>query len=126
MMWSHGCVVGFCLDIQFLAKSLVAIADDKWSCQLAIEATRYLSTYNQSLEEKSFLYRCIGVTLQQCSNKEVVQKQLQEILISARHNDAIERAVKPLSSHLSQAMILLITFAFIYHHMFSVTLDVIV
>lgn len=38
--------------IQFLAKSLVAIADDKWSCQLAIEATRYLSTYNQSLEEK--------------------------------------------------------------------------
>ncbi|XP_036793271.1 maestro heat-like repeat-containing protein family member 1 isoform X3 [Oncorhynchus mykiss] len=78
--------------LQFLAKSLVAIADDKWSCQLAIEATRYLSTYNQSLEEKSFLYRCIGVTLQQCSNKEVVQKQLQEMLISARHNDAIERA----------------------------------
>ncbi|XP_055780684.1 maestro heat-like repeat-containing protein family member 1 isoform X1 [Salvelinus fontinalis] len=78
--------------LQFLAKSLVAIADDKWSCQLAIEATRYLSTYNQSLEEKSFLYRCVGVTLQQCSNKEVVQKQLQEILISARHNDAIERA----------------------------------
>uniref|UniRef100_A0A8K9WM81 Maestro heat-like repeat family member 1 n=1 Tax=Oncorhynchus mykiss TaxID=8022 RepID=A0A8K9WM81_ONCMY len=79
-------------DPGFLAKSLVAIADDKWSCQLAIEATRYLSTYNQSLEEKSFLYRCIGVTLQQCSNKEVVQKQLQEMLISARHNDAIERA----------------------------------
>ncbi|XP_036821777.1 maestro heat-like repeat-containing protein family member 1 isoform X1 [Oncorhynchus mykiss] len=78
--------------LQFLAKSLVAIADDKWSCQLALEATRYLSTYNQSLEEKSFLYRCIGVTLQQCSNKEVVQKQLQEMLISARHNDAIERA----------------------------------
>uniref|UniRef100_A0A673XL37 Maestro heat like repeat family member 1 n=1 Tax=Salmo trutta TaxID=8032 RepID=A0A673XL37_SALTR len=76
----------------FLAKSLVAIADDKWSCQLAIEATRYLSTYNQSLEEKGFLYRCVGVTLQQCSNKEVVQKQLQEILISARHNDAMERA----------------------------------
>uniref|UniRef100_A0A8C7KAZ5 Maestro heat like repeat family member 1 n=1 Tax=Oncorhynchus kisutch TaxID=8019 RepID=A0A8C7KAZ5_ONCKI len=79
-------------DPRFLAKSLVAIADDKWSCQLAVEATRYLSTYNQSLEEKSFLYRCIGVTLQQCSNKEVVQKQLQEMLISARHNDAIERA----------------------------------
>ncbi|XP_064883625.1 maestro heat-like repeat-containing protein family member 1 isoform X2 [Oncorhynchus nerka] len=78
--------------LQFLAKSLVAIADDKWSCQLAVEATRYLATYNQSLEEKSFLYRCIGVTLQQCSNKEVVQKQLQEMLISARHNDAIERA----------------------------------
>uniref|UniRef100_A0A673XLV4 Maestro heat like repeat family member 1 n=1 Tax=Salmo trutta TaxID=8032 RepID=A0A673XLV4_SALTR len=41
---------------------------------------------------QGFLYRCVGVTLQQCSNKEVVQKQLQEILISARHNDAMERA----------------------------------
>uniref|UniRef100_A0A8C1X5M4 Maestro heat-like repeat-containing protein family member 1 n=1 Tax=Cyprinus carpio TaxID=7962 RepID=A0A8C1X5M4_CYPCA len=39
----------------------------------------------------SFLYRCIGVILQQCYNKELVRKQLQEILISARHNDAIER-----------------------------------
>uniref|UniRef100_A0A8C2FU16 Maestro heat-like repeat-containing protein family member 1 n=1 Tax=Cyprinus carpio TaxID=7962 RepID=A0A8C2FU16_CYPCA len=38
-----------------------------------------------------FLYRCIGVILQQCYNKELVRKQLQEILISARHNDAIER-----------------------------------
>uniref|UniRef100_A0A665TPT5 Maestro heat-like repeat family member 1 n=1 Tax=Echeneis naucrates TaxID=173247 RepID=A0A665TPT5_ECHNA len=38
-----------------------------------------------------FLYRCIGVTLQQCFNKEVVKKQLQEILLTARHNDAVER-----------------------------------
>ncbi len=42
---------------------------------------------------QSFLYRCIGVILQQCYNKELVRKQLQEILISARHNDAIERTV---------------------------------
>uniref|UniRef100_A0A8C4D9K4 Maestro heat-like repeat family member 1 n=1 Tax=Dicentrarchus labrax TaxID=13489 RepID=A0A8C4D9K4_DICLA len=40
---------------------------------------------------KYFLYRCIGVTLQQCFNKELVKKQLQEILLTARHNDAIER-----------------------------------
>uniref|UniRef100_A0A672K8G5 Maestro heat-like repeat family member 1 n=1 Tax=Sinocyclocheilus grahami TaxID=75366 RepID=A0A672K8G5_SINGR len=38
-----------------------------------------------------FLYRCIGVILQQCYNKELVRKQLQEILIGTRHNDAIER-----------------------------------
>ncbi|KAL0985276.1 hypothetical protein UPYG_G00154880 [Umbra pygmaea] len=78
--------------LQLLAKTLVAIADDKWCCQLAIEATRYLSTYNQSPDEKSFLYKCIGVTLQQCCNKDVVKRQLQEILINARHNDSIERA----------------------------------
>ncbi|XP_041962834.1 maestro heat-like repeat-containing protein family member 1 isoform X1 [Alosa sapidissima] len=77
--------------LQLLSKTLVAIADDKWSCQLATEATRYLSTYNHSLEEKSFLYRCIGMTLQQCYNRDLVKKQLQEVLISVRHHDAIER-----------------------------------
>nr|XP_046255582.1 maestro heat-like repeat-containing protein family member 1 isoform X1 [Scatophagus argus] len=77
--------------LKLLSKTLATMDDDKWVCQLAAEATRYLSTYNNALEEKSFLYRCIGVTLQQCFNKEVVKKQLQEILLAARHNDAVER-----------------------------------
>ncbi|MCJ8728677.1 hypothetical protein PDJAM_G00007090 [Pangasius djambal] len=78
--------------LRFLSKTLVEIDDGQWSCQLVVEATRYLPTYNHSLEEKSFLYKCIGVALQQSSNKELVKKQLQEILISTRHNDATERA----------------------------------
>ncbi|KAM4568168.1 maestro heat-like repeat-containing protein family member 1 isoform 1-T2 [Fundulus diaphanus] len=77
--------------LELLSKTLTAIDDDKWVCQFAAEATRYLATYNNYLEEKSFLYRCIGMTLQQCFNKEVVKKQLQEVLLAARHNDAIER-----------------------------------
>ncbi|XP_068612025.1 maestro heat-like repeat-containing protein family member 1 [Brachionichthys hirsutus] len=77
--------------LKFLSKTLATLDDDSWVCQLAAEATRYLSTYNSALEEKSFLYRFIGVTLQQSFNKEVVKKQLQEILLAARHNDAIER-----------------------------------
>lgn len=78
--------------LRFLSKTLVAIDDGQWSSQVAVEATRYLPTYNHSLEEKSFLYKCIGVALQQSSNKDLVRKQLQEILISTRHNDATERA----------------------------------
>uniref|UniRef100_A0A9J7YGA8 Maestro heat-like repeat family member 1 n=2 Tax=Cyprinus carpio carpio TaxID=630221 RepID=A0A9J7YGA8_CYPCA len=77
--------------LQLLSKTLAAIDDSQWTGQLAEEATRYLPTYNNSLEEKSFLYRCIGVILQQCYNKELVRKQLQEMLIGTRHNDAIER-----------------------------------
>ncbi|KAJ3597626.1 hypothetical protein NHX12_001144, partial [Muraenolepis orangiensis] len=77
--------------LKLLSKTLVAIDDSKWVCQLVAESTRYLSTYNNALEEKSFLYRCMGVMLQQCNNKEVVKKQLQEILLHARHSDAIER-----------------------------------
>ena len=45
---------------------------------------------------QSFLYRCVGVMLQECHNKEVVKKQLQEILLTARHSDAIEREVQPI------------------------------
>ncbi|CAL8337909.1 unnamed protein product [Gadus morhua 'NCC'] len=77
--------------LKLLSKTLVTIDDSKWVCQLVAEATRYLSTYNNALEEKSFLYRCVGVMLQECHNKEVVKKQLQEILLTARHSDAIER-----------------------------------
>ncbi|XP_047455118.1 maestro heat-like repeat-containing protein family member 1 isoform X1 [Mugil cephalus] len=77
--------------LKLLSKTLAAIDDDKWVCQLTAEATRYLSTYNNDLEEKSFLYRCIGVALQQCFNKEVVRKHLQELLLTARHHDALER-----------------------------------
>ncbi|XP_060777885.1 maestro heat-like repeat-containing protein family member 1 isoform X2 [Neoarius graeffei] len=78
--------------LQFLSKTLLTIDDGQWISQLVVEATRYLPIYNHSLEEKSFLYKCIGVALQQSSNKELVRKQLQEILISTRHNDATERA----------------------------------
>ncbi|XP_063342108.1 maestro heat-like repeat-containing protein family member 1 isoform X1 [Pelmatolapia mariae] len=77
--------------LELLSKTLTALDDDKWVCQLAAESTRYLPTYNNALEEKSFLYRCIGVTLQHCFNKELVKKQLHEVLLAARHNDAVER-----------------------------------
>ena len=38
--------------LQLLSKTLATIDDDKWVCQLAAEATRYLATYNNTLEEK--------------------------------------------------------------------------
>ncbi|XP_034409167.1 maestro heat-like repeat-containing protein family member 1 isoform X2 [Cyclopterus lumpus] len=77
--------------LKLLSNTLVTVDDDKWVCQLAAEATRYLPTYNAALEEKSFLYRCIGTTLQRSFNKELVKKQLQEMLLAARHSDAVER-----------------------------------
>uniref|UniRef100_A0A4W6EG92 Maestro heat-like repeat family member 1 n=1 Tax=Lates calcarifer TaxID=8187 RepID=A0A4W6EG92_LATCA len=49
--------------LKLLSKTLATIADDKWVCQLAAEATRYLSTYNNSLEEKGV---AMGIGL--CAN----------------------------------------------------------
>ncbi|XP_077432978.1 maestro heat-like repeat-containing protein family member 1 isoform X1 [Vanacampus margaritifer] len=77
--------------LKLLSKTLGAVEDDKWVCQFAAESTSYLSTYNNALDEKSFLYQCIGVTLQHTFNKDFVKKQLQEILLTSRHNDAVER-----------------------------------
>lgn len=38
---------------QLLSKTLATMDDGKWVCQLAAEATGYLSTYNHALEEKA-------------------------------------------------------------------------
>ena len=40
------------------------------------------------------------MTLQQSFNKEVVRKQLQEVLLTARHNDAVEREVPETQIHI--------------------------
>lgn len=48
--------------VQLLSKTLATIADDKWVCQLAAEATRYLSTYNNSLEEKVSAFQQLHFT----------------------------------------------------------------
>ncbi|XP_077577113.1 maestro heat-like repeat-containing protein family member 1 isoform X1 [Stigmatopora nigra] len=77
--------------LKLLSKTLVAVDDEAWVNHFAAEATSYLSTYNNALEEKSFLYQCIGVTLQKSFNKDFVKKQLQEILLTARHSDDVER-----------------------------------
>uniref|UniRef100_A0A673MTZ8 Maestro heat-like repeat-containing protein family member 1 n=1 Tax=Sinocyclocheilus rhinocerous TaxID=307959 RepID=A0A673MTZ8_9TELE len=67
-----------------LCKSLILLANKKQTAQ----EPNFIIDFNA---QGSFLYRCIGVILQQCYNKELVRKQLQEILIGTRHNDAIER-----------------------------------
>ncbi|XP_027526334.1 maestro heat-like repeat-containing protein family member 1 [Neopelma chrysocephalum] len=52
---------------------------------------RQLSSYNGSHLEKNFLYKCIGMTLGACSSKELVQKQLQELLETAKYQEEAER-----------------------------------
>ena len=42
---------------------------------------------------QNFLYKCIGTTLGAASSKEVVRKQLQELLETARHQEEAEREV---------------------------------
>ncbi|KAM6349421.1 maestro heat-like repeat-containing protein family member 1 isoform 2-T2 [Podargus strigoides] len=75
----------------FLQETLAAVPDNSWVCHFVTEMCRQLSSYNGLTLEKSFLYKCIGTTLGACTSKELVLKQLQELLETARYQEEGER-----------------------------------
>uniref|UniRef100_A0A452V533 Maestro heat like repeat family member 1 n=1 Tax=Ursus maritimus TaxID=29073 RepID=A0A452V533_URSMA len=76
---------------QFLRDTLAVVSDNTWICQLSLEMCKQLPCYNGMPQEKNFLYKCIGTALGAASSKEVVRKQLQELLETARHQEEAER-----------------------------------
>ncbi|KAM8966713.1 maestro heat-like repeat-containing protein family member 1 [Pelodytes ibericus] len=77
--------------LKFLMATLQSVADDGWICQLSVEMSRQLPHYNSLPQEKNFLYRCVGTSLSVCANRQVVRKQLQELLATARYQEETER-----------------------------------
>nr|XP_054368352.1 maestro heat-like repeat-containing protein family member 1 [Mirounga angustirostris] len=77
--------------LAFLRDTLAAASDNTWTCQLSLEMCRQLSCYDAEPQEKNFLYKCIGTTLGAASSKDMVRKQLQELLETARHQEETER-----------------------------------
>uniref|UniRef100_A0A8D0FCH4 Maestro heat like repeat family member 1 n=1 Tax=Strix occidentalis caurina TaxID=311401 RepID=A0A8D0FCH4_STROC len=75
----------------FLQETLVAVSDNTWICHFVTEMCRQLNSYNGFVLEKNFLYKCIGTTLGACASKDLVQKQLQELLETARYHEEAER-----------------------------------
>ncbi|XP_065585206.1 maestro heat-like repeat-containing protein family member 1 isoform X3 [Cyrtonyx montezumae] len=73
-----------------LRETLAAVSDNAWICHFVMEMCQQLNGYNGFPTEKNFLYKCIGTTLGACVNKELVQKQLQELLETARYNEEAE------------------------------------
>ncbi|XP_053801907.1 maestro heat-like repeat-containing protein family member 1 [Vidua chalybeata] len=77
--------------LQFLRESLESIPDKSWICPLVSETFRQLRAPDGSQEEKNFLYRSMGTALGLCPSKELVRKQLQELLENARYQEEAER-----------------------------------
>ncbi|XP_061296895.1 LOW QUALITY PROTEIN: maestro heat-like repeat-containing protein family member 1, partial [Pezoporus flaviventris] len=75
----------------FLQETLAAVADGAWVARLVLEMCGQLGSYSGFPAEKNFLYKCIGTTLGACSSKDLVQKQLQELLETARYHEEAER-----------------------------------
>uniref|UniRef100_A0A8U7NX32 Maestro heat like repeat family member 1 n=1 Tax=Corvus moneduloides TaxID=1196302 RepID=A0A8U7NX32_CORMO len=76
---------------QFLRESLAAIPEKSWICPLVSEMFRQLRGSDGSQLEKNFLYRSMGTALGACPSKELVRKQLQELLENARYREEAER-----------------------------------
>ncbi|XP_038030606.2 maestro heat-like repeat-containing protein family member 1 isoform X3 [Anas platyrhynchos] len=74
-----------------LQETLAAVSDNTWICHFVTEMCRQLNCYNGFPLEKNFLYKCIGTTLGACVSKDLVQKQLQELLETARYHEEAER-----------------------------------
>uniref|UniRef100_A0A2K5YCU5 Maestro heat like repeat family member 1 n=1 Tax=Mandrillus leucophaeus TaxID=9568 RepID=A0A2K5YCU5_MANLE len=77
--------------LMFLRDTLAIVSDNAWICQLSLELCRQLPCYDETPQEKNFLYKCIGTTLGAVSSKEVVRKHLQELLETARYQEEAER-----------------------------------
>ncbi|XP_044309235.1 maestro heat-like repeat-containing protein family member 1 isoform X2 [Varanus komodoensis] len=77
--------------LALLSRTLATVADTLWTRRLVLEMHRQLSSYCGAPPEKSFLYKSIGTALAACLDKELVQRQLQELLETARYQEEAEK-----------------------------------
>ncbi|XP_059810875.1 maestro heat-like repeat-containing protein family member 1 [Hypanus sabinus] len=75
----------------FLSRTLETITDEKWTWQLSEEMTHHLHGYHGFPREKAFLYKCVGIVLGQTNNRDVIDNELQEMLLSVQHAEPLER-----------------------------------
>ncbi|XP_077637626.1 maestro heat-like repeat-containing protein family member 1 [Lonchura striata] len=77
--------------LQFFRESLSSIPDKSWICPLVAETFRQLRDADGSAAEKDFLYRSMGTALGLWPGKELVRRQLQELLENAQYQEEAER-----------------------------------
>ncbi|XP_045880235.1 maestro heat-like repeat-containing protein family member 1 isoform X4 [Meles meles] len=77
--------------LAFLRDTLAVVSDNTWACQLSLEMCKQLPCYNGLPQEKNFLYQCVGTALGAASSKDVVRKQLRELLATAGPQEEAER-----------------------------------
>ncbi|XP_073932393.1 maestro heat-like repeat-containing protein family member 1 isoform X4 [Castor canadensis] len=76
--------------LQFSSQSLMAINDDSWLEQLTMVILERINYFSDDEEEKAFLYRFFGFTLQTSRNPQLVKMMLSAILKTS-HEELQER-----------------------------------
>ncbi|XP_041061728.1 maestro heat-like repeat-containing protein family member 1 [Carcharodon carcharias] len=77
--------------VKVLFQTLELIGDGDWLSQLGKEMINHLHSHYNLPQEKGFVYKCLGAVLQLSQNEEVVKRNLQEMLQTVRHNEALEK-----------------------------------
>ncbi|XP_019641769.1 PREDICTED: maestro heat-like repeat-containing protein family member 1 isoform X1 [Branchiostoma belcheri] len=79
------------LMLKMLSKSMEVVNDDDWVVEFGTEMGKQIPLYNSHPEEKNFLYKCLGVIMRSCSNKQFVQQHLDLLFSTVRHTSQVER-----------------------------------
>ncbi|XP_043538947.1 maestro heat-like repeat-containing protein family member 1 [Chiloscyllium plagiosum] len=81
-----------------LFRTAETVGNAQWTGRLAEEMTNQINAwqgvplaYAHVSREKQFLYKCLGIMLQHTQSAETIHQQLQEMLLSAQHGEALER-----------------------------------
>ncbi|XP_044864849.1 maestro heat-like repeat-containing protein family member 7 isoform X3 [Mauremys mutica] len=74
--------------LQLLERSVEAIMDDAWSCELANEILVKSKSYSQRCQDKFFPYKFYGAVLRASRNRDVVREYLSIILRTSQQEEA--------------------------------------
>lgn len=83
---------------QFLSRTLEQVDDEEWLMEVGNvmgDKDIVLSRYSAFPEEKSFLYKCMGVLMRKSMHKQFIQRHLDTIFSTVRHSSQVEREVIP-------------------------------
>lgn len=94
-----GCVtvpLTFVLYIQFLSRTIDEVDSEEWLLELGnamADKERIVDSYSAYIQEKSFLFKCLGIILKKSNQKQFVQKALDTMFATVRHSSQEEREV---------------------------------
>ncbi|XP_038067311.1 maestro heat-like repeat-containing protein family member 1 isoform X2 [Patiria miniata] len=79
------------LLLKLLSKTLDVVEEEEWHCDIGAALGDHIPLYQEMPEEKNFLYKCLGVVMRKVKNTQFVQKHLDIMFSSVRHNNHLER-----------------------------------
>ncbi|XP_071959367.1 maestro heat-like repeat-containing protein family member 1 [Antedon mediterranea] len=98
------------LLLKLLSKTLDEVEDEEWVCNLGVEFGKQVSLYQDSPNEKNFLYKCLGVIMRKVTKKDFVKQHLNILFSTVKHTNQVEREGCAIglgfcaSSHLDEAL----------------------